>query len=92
MRQVKIINYYAKSITDKDGFTQITISPGAYGILTLNNEIKKILIGEEPFTEAKYPFTIKPIFSTLGSVIEISRQEPIISLLPDDSVRDFFRI
>ena len=40
------------------------------------------------YTEANYPFTIKPSFSTLGSIIEISSQGPIISFLPDDSIRD----
>ena len=31
--------YFAKSITDEDGFIQITIPPGAYEIATLNKEI-----------------------------------------------------
>ena len=63
---------FAKSITNKDGFIQITIPPGAYGMESLNNEIKRIFIDEGHFTEADYPFTIKPIFSNLGSIIEIS--------------------
>ena len=77
--------YFAKSITDKDGFIQITISPGAYEIESLNNEYKRIIIDGE---EANYPFTIKPNFSTIGSGIEISEQGTLFSFLPIDSIRD----
>ena len=77
-----------KSITGEDGFIQITIPPGAYEKESLNNEIKRIIIDEAHFTEANYPFTIKPKFSTLGSNIEISPQGPIISFMFDDSIRD----
>ena len=80
--------YFMKSITDEDGFVQITIPPGAYEIEALNNEIKRIIIDEEHYTEANYPFKIKPNFSTLGSIIEISLQGPIISFMFDDSIRD----
>ena len=79
---------FTKSITDKDGFIQITISPGAYEIENLNNEIKRIIIDEEHYTEANYPFTIKPNFSTLGSIIEMNTQGPVITFVPDDSIRD----
>ena len=54
----------------------------------MNNEIKRIIIDEEHYTEANYPFTIKPNFSTLGSIIEISPQGPIISFKHNDSMRD----
>ena len=80
--------YFTKSISDEDGFIQITISPGAYELKNLNNEIKRIIIDEEHYTEAHYPFTIKPNFSTLGSIIEISTQGPVITFVPDDSTRD----
>ena len=80
--------YFTKSISDEDGFVQITISPGAYELENLNNEIKRIIIDEAHYTEATYPFTIKPNFSTLGSIIEISTQRPIITFEPDDSIRD----
>ena len=80
--------YFMKSITDKDGYIQITIPPGAYEIESLNNEIKRIIIDEQHYTEPNYPFTIKPNFSTLGSIIEISTQGPIITFVPDDSIRD----
>ena len=54
----------------------------------MNNEINRINIDEEHYTEANYPFTIKPNFSTLGSIIEISPQGPIISFMFDDSIKD----
>ena len=62
--------YFMKSVTGKDGFIQITIPPGAYEIESLNYEIKRTIIDEGHFTEAKYPFKIKPNFSTLGSIIK----------------------
>ena len=80
--------YFMKSISDEDGFIQITIPPGAYEIESLNHEIKRIIIDEEHYTEVSYPFTIKPNSSTLGSIIEISPQGPIISLMFDDCIRD----
>ena len=80
--------YFLKSITDEDGYIQITIPPGAYEIESLNNEIKRNIIDAEHYTEANYPFTIKPNFSTLGSNIEISTQGPIITFVQDDSIRD----
>ena len=79
--------YFLKSITD-DNHIQITIPPGAYEIESLNNEIKRIIIDQEHYTEANYPFSIKPNFSTLGSIIEISTQGPVITFVPDDSIRD----
>ena len=64
--------FFLKSITDEDCYIQITIPPGAYEIEALNNEIKRIIIDEDYYTEAKCPFKIKPNFSTLGSILEIS--------------------
>ena len=80
--------YFKKKIINEDGFIKITIPPGAYEIESLNNEIKRITIDEGHYTESNYPFTIKPNFSTLGSIIEISPQGPIISFMFDDSIRD----
>ena len=54
----------------------------------MNNEIKRIIIGKGHYSEINYPFTIKPYFSTLGSIIEISTQGPVITFVPDDSIRD----
>ena len=50
---------FNKILTDGDDSIQITIPPGAYEIESLNNEIKRIIIDEEHFTESVYPFTIK---------------------------------
>ena len=67
--------YFTKSITNDDHHTMITIPPGSYEIESLNDEIKRIIIDDEHFTEENYPYNIKPNFSTLGSIIEISNQE-----------------
>ena len=80
--------YFKKTISDDEGFIKITIPPGAYEIESLNNEIKKIIIDEGHYTEANYPFKIKPNFSTLGSIIEISPQGPLISFMFDDSIKN----
>ena len=80
--------YFKTKITDEDGFVQITIPPGAYEIEALDKELKRIIISEEHYTQANYPFIIKPNFSTLGSIIEVSPQGPIISFMFDDSIRD----
>ena len=80
--------YFNKSISDEDGFVLISIPPGAYEIEKLTNEIERINIVEEHFTEANYPFTIKPNFSTLRSIIATSEQGPLISFFSNDSIRD----
>ena len=81
--------YFKKTISNEDGFIQITIPPGPYEIDALDKDLKRIIIDEEHYTEANYPFKIKPNFSTLGSIIEITPQGPIISFMFDDSIRDF---
>ena len=78
--------YFTKSITDDDHYILITIPPGSYKIESLNDENKRIIIDDEHFTEGNYPFQIKPNFSTLGSIIEISNQESAISFKPNDSI------
>ena len=80
--------YFKKTITDEDGFVQITIPPGAYEIEALDKELERTIVGEEHYTQANYPFKIKPNFSTLGSIIETSPHGPIISFMFDDSIRD----
>ena len=79
--------FFLKSITDKVGYIQITKPPSAYGTESLNNEIKTIKIDVDQYTEANYPITIKPNFSTLGSIVEISSQGPLFTFLHDDSIR-----
>ena len=78
--------YFTKSITDDDHYIMITIPPGAYVIKSLDDEIKRIIIDYEHFTETNYPFKSKPNFSTLGSIIEITNPEAAISFRPDDSI------
>ena len=91
---VTILNitfYFVKPITDGDGFPQKSIPPGAYKKESLNNEIKMNIFEEDHFTEANYPSTIKPNFSTRRSAIEISRQGLLLRFLPNDCIRDPLR-
>ena len=67
---------------------KIFTPPSVYELESLHDEIKRIITKEGHFTEAEYPFTVKPNFSTLGSNIEISRQGPFITFLPNDSIRN----
>ena len=55
----------------------------------LNDEIKRIIFDEGHCTEVDHTFTVKPKPSTLGSIIKISRQEPLFSVLSDDTIRNF---
>ena len=80
--------YFSKSLIDDNHFTQITILQVAYELESVNKEIKRIIIDQGHFTTSDYPFLIKPDFSTLGSIIEISNEESAISFIPDDSIRD----
>ena len=80
--------YSMKTITDADDFNQITISPGTYETESLNNEIKRIVIDKGHYSENEYPFTIKPKFSTLGSIIDTSPTGPIIIFVFNDSIRN----
>ena len=77
--------YFFKSISDDD-YIQISIRPGVSEIESLNNEIKRIIIDEGHYIEEEYPFHIKPDFNTLGSIIEISPQGPVVSFAPNDSI------
>ena len=81
-------NFYFKKTISDDGYIKLTTPPGAYEIESLNNEIKRIIIDEENYITATYPFTIKPNFSTLASIIEISPQGPILTFMIDDSIKD----
>ena len=81
-------NFYLKNtITNKNDFIQITIKPSAYELQSINDEIKRIITEEGYFTEASYPFMKKPNFSTVGDIIEIQPQGPIIAFVFEDSIR-----
>ena len=83
---------FMNSITNEDGFVQITIPLGANEMEAVDKESKMIFIGEDHFTEANYPFKFKPNFSILGSIIEISPQGLIIIFMFYDSIRDLLRL
>ena len=76
-----------KSIKDDD-FSKIIISAGAHELESLNAENKRTCGNNGHFTEANYPFQIKPNFSTLGSIIENSSNGSRIAFTPNDSIRD----
>ena len=76
--------YFKKSLVEEE-FIQIRISEGAYEIESLNDEVKRIIIDEEHYTKAIYPFKRKPNFSTLGSIIEI-QQLAMIGFVYDNSI------
>ena len=82
--------YFKKALID-EGFTQITISPGAYEIESLDDEIERIIIDKGHYTEANYPFRIKPNLSTLGSIVELLPQGPIIGFVFDDTIGSLLR-
>ena len=67
---------------------QFSLAQEAYGIENLNDDFKRIIIDEGHFTEALYPFKIKPNFATLGSNIELFPQGPINSFAADYNNRD----
>ena len=77
--------YFKKPLIDDD-FNQNRISEGPYEIESLNNEIRRINIDKGHYIQANYQFTIKPNFSTLGSIVEISPQGPIFGFVFDDSI------
>ena len=78
----------AKINSDKVVFFQIFIPSAAYEKESLNIEKVRFIIEEGHFLDANYPFIFKPNFSTLGSIIENSRQRPLFSITPNDSIRD----
>ena len=80
--------YFTKSITDDNHYIMITIPPGAYEIESLIDEIKRNIINDKHFSEENYTFKIRPNFSTLHRIIEISNEESAISFNPNDSIRD----
>ena len=78
--------YFKKSIIEED-FIQLRIPNGAYELESLDKEIKRILIDRENYTQANYLITIKPNFSTLGSIIEIKPEaSAVIGFVFDNSI------
>ena len=77
--------YFKKNLIDED-FVQVRIPEGAYEKESLNDEIKRIIIDKEHYTEANYPFTIKSNFSTLGSIIETRPQGAIFGFVFNDFI------
>ena len=67
---------------------KITIPHGAYELENLNLAIKRIIIEEGHITENFYPFSIKPNFSTLGSIIQITNSNFFIDFTYDNTIRD----
>ena len=80
-------NFYSlKLVSDEDGYIILSIRPGVYERGALKDEIKGNIIDEGLYTELDYTFYIKPDLSTLGSIIEISSQGPVITFVRDDSI------
>ena len=80
--------FYFKKTHSEEDFLQIIIPSGAYELESLNNDIKRIMIDKSNYTEDEYPFTIKPTFSTLSSIIEKLPRRPIIGFVFDNSFRN----
>ena len=66
----------------------IAIPQGAYELESLILEIKRIIIEEGHITENFYPFSVKPNFSALGSIIEITNPNFLIDFTYDNTIRD----
>ena len=79
--------YFIRSINDDD-FSVFSNLRGAYELEGLNEEIKRIIIREDYFTEANYPFEIQTSFSILDSSIKISSQGSLIRLRPHDNLKN----
>ena len=58
-----------------------------YKIESLNNEIRRIIVDEEHFTESDCPIQKKSNFSSVGSIVQLSPQGSIISFVFDDIIR-----
>ena len=55
----------------------------------MDEEIKWIVFDEGHYTAVDYPFKVKPNYSTLGSIVEIIPQGPIIGFVFDDNIGNF---
>ena len=75
-------------INPSNEIVMISIPHGAYELENPNLEFKRIIIDEGHITEAFYPFSIKPNFSTLGSIIEITNPHFFVDFTYDNTIRD----
>ena len=75
-------------INPANEIVMITIPHGAYELESLDLEIKRIINEEGHITKDFYPFSIKPNFSTLGSIIEITDPNFLIDFTYDNTIRD----
>ena len=75
---------FKKSLVEEE-INQIRIPEGAYEIESLNDEIKRIIIDNDYYKVANYPFKIKPNFSTLGNIIQI-HQPAMMGFVYDNSI------
>ena len=66
----------------------ITVPHGAYELESLDLEIRRIKIEEGHITKDFYPFSIKPNFSTLGSIIKITHPNFLFHFTYDHTIRD----
>ena len=74
-------------INPSNEIVMITIPHGAYELESLDLEIKRIITEEGHITEAFYPFSTKPNFSTLGSIIEITNPNFFIDFTYENTIR-----
>ena len=79
--------FYSKKSFVEEDFIQINIPSGAYEIESLNDDLKRMTIDKGFDSDNDYPFTMKPIFSALRSIIEIN-PPAIIGFVHDDSIRN----
>ena len=68
--------YFTRPI-NVDDFSKKFIPPGAFEIDSVSDENKGNMIEEDYFTDANYPFTIKPNFSNLGSILGNFQRESV---------------
>ena len=70
----------------KEDFIQITDPSGAHEKESLNEELRKIFIDKGFYGENDYPFTIKPNFSTLGSITQTQPPGSIFGFVFDVTI------
>ena len=77
------------SIFEGSEYNIFSIPPGRYALENIIKEIKRNIIDKRLIREEDYPFTIKPSFSSLGSIIEIMPGRGCkFSFVQGDTLRD----